>query len=33
MRAGGEGVGVLGGWTDVGVLGDEWARESGGSEV
>ena len=25
--------GVLGGWTDLGVLGGEWARESGGGEV
>ena len=33
MAAGGEGVGFLGGWTDVGVLGGEWARESGGGEV
>ena len=23
----------LGGWTDVGVLGGEWVRESGGGEV
>ena len=33
MGAGGEGVGVFGDWTDVGVLGSEWARESGGEEV
>ena len=29
MVASGEGVVVLGGWTDVAVLGGEWARESG----
>ena len=26
VGAGGEGEGVLGGWTDVGVLSGEWAR-------
>ena len=26
-------VGVLGGWTDVGVLGGGWTRESGGRRV
>ena len=30
--AGGESEGVLGGWTDVGDLGGEWARKSGGVE-
>ena len=32
MGAGGEEVlvGVFGGWTDVGVLGGGWSRESGG---
>ena len=33
MLAGGEGVGVLEGWTDVSVLGGEWVRESGGGKV
>ena len=26
MEAGGEGEGILGGWTDVGDLGGEWTR-------
>ena len=35
MGAGGEDVqvGVFGGWTDVGVLGGGWTRESGGGRV
>ena len=35
MGAGGEEVqvGVFGGWTDVGVLGGGWTRESGGGRV
>ena len=33
MGAGGEEVGVLVGWIDVGVLSGEWTRESGGGKV
>ena len=35
MGAGGEEVqvGFFGGWTDVGVLGGGWTRESGGGRV
>ena len=35
MGDGGEEVqlGVFGGWTDVGVLGGRWTRESGGGRV
>ena len=33
MVDGGEEVGVLEGWIDVGILGGEWTRESGGGKV
>ena len=33
MGDGGEEVGVLWGWIDVGVLGGEWTRENGSGKI